>query len=150
MLKIERTTSADSHFQQLVHLLDAELAIRDGDEHDFYHQFNKIDMIRHAVVAYEAELPVGCGALKRFDDSAMEVKRMFVKEDQRGKGIAADMLNELETWAIELGYAACILETGKKQPEAIALYKKAGYQIMPNYGQYQGVANSVCMRKQLS
>jgi GNAT superfamily N-acetyltransferase len=75
---------------------------------------------------------------------------MFVKEDRRGKGIAPTILNELEKWATELGYAACILETGKKQPEAIALYKKGGYQIIPNYGQYHGVDNSVCMRKQLS
>jgi putative acetyltransferase len=59
------------------------------------------------------------------------------------------VLKALEDWAKELGYHKCILETGKRQPDAIALYQKNGYSIMPNYGQYQGVTNSVCFEKQL-
>ncbi len=53
-------------------------------------------------------------------------------------------------WASELGYTSCVLETGKRQPEAIALYTKNGYKIIPNYEQYEGVENSVCFRKIIS
>ncbi len=67
----------------------------------------------------------------------------------RGKGIASKILAELEIWATELFYEKCILETGKKQPEAIALYKKNGYNIIPNYGQYAGVENSLCFEKEI-
>jgi putative acetyltransferase len=79
----------------------------------------------------------------------MEVKRMFVKEEFRGKGIAGKVLSELEKWARELWFQKCILETGTRQIEAIALYKKSKYSIIPNYGQYEGVENSLCFEKKL-
>ena len=147
MLSLHRTTSADPDFQSLVTLLDADLKIRDGEEHDFYNQFNKIDAIRHVIVAYLDEQPVGCGAFKEYDPQTVEIKRMFVHPDVRGQGIAVQVLAALESWAAECGYSACVLETGKKQPEAIGLYQKAGYVIIPNYGQYAQVDNSICMRK---
>ncbi|WP_317172264.1 GNAT family N-acetyltransferase [Hymenobacter sp. BRD67] len=90
---------------------------------------------------------MGCGAIKVFDEEAMEVKRMFVQPAHRGQGVAWAVLTELERWTRALGYVACVLETGKKQPEAIRLYQKCGYALTPNYGQYVGVDNSVCMRK---
>ena len=74
---------------------------------------------------------------------------MFVLPEYRGRGIASAVLSELEAWARELGYTRCILETGKKQPEAIRLYQKSGYTIIPNYGPYEQVENSVCMEKAL-
>lgn len=146
-ISLKRTTSDDSDFRSLVVELDRELAIRDGDEHSFYAQFNKIDMIRHVIVAMEGEVPVGCGAIKAFGDDAMEVKRMFVPPEQRGRRIAAFVLEELENWAVELGARKCVLETGLKQPEAIALYTRSGYERIPNYGQYAGMDNSVCFEK---
>lgn len=149
MIHTIRTDSTNPDFIQLVRLLDADLAERDGAEHGFYAQFNKIDKIKHVVVAYEAEQPVGCGAIKEYESGIMEVKRMYTLEGKRGKGIASVVLGQLETWASELGYQKCILETGWKQPEAIALYKKNGYTIIPNYGQYVGVENSVCFEKLL-
>jgi len=79
--------------------------------------------------------------------AAMEVKRMFVLPNKRGKGIASIILKELEKWAIDLSFKKCLLETGKKQPEAIRLYHKNGYKIIPNFGQYQNVENSVCFEK---
>ncbi len=79
----------------------------------------------------------------------MEVKRMYTSPESRGKGIASAVLKELEKWAAELSYKKCLLETGKKQPEAIALYLKSSYNIIPNYGQYAGVENSVCFEKKL-
>ena len=147
MPKIIRTTSDNPDFRHLVALLDQDLAIRDGDDHAFYAQFNKVDSIRHAVVAYEDESPVGCGAFKSFDENTVEIKRMFVQPELRGRGIAAAILTELEAWASESGFARCVLETGKKQPEAIRLYQKSGFRTIPNYGQYARVENSVCMEK---
>jgi len=149
MIRLLRTDATHPHFIELVRHLDADLAIRDGRGHDFYNQFNKIDDIKYAVVAYDQEQPVGCGAIKQYDSTTMEVKRMYTAPQSRGKGIAAQVLNALESWAIELGYEKCVLETGIRQPEAIALYRKTGYEQIGNYGQYAGVQNSVCFQKVL-
>ena len=87
--------------------------------------------------------------MKLFEPDAMEIKRMYVLPGKRGSGIATKVLSELEQWAGELSFARCVLETGLKQPEAIALYKKNGYLLIPNYGQYAGKENSVCFEKVL-
>jgi putative acetyltransferase len=131
----------------LVELLDAELAKRDGEDHSFYDQFNKIDKIKHAVVAYEDGKPQACGAIRAYDSSSMEIKRMYTLPSSRGKKIATQILAELESWASALSCKKCILETGKNQPEAIALYRKNGYQVIPNYGQYAQIENSICFEK---
>lgn len=149
MLTIVRTNSQNADFIGLVKYLDAGLAVTDGEDHAFYNQFNKIDNIKYVTVAYENDLAVGCGAIKGFSEGTMEVKRMFVSGSHRGKGIAGRILAELETWTAELGYSRCILETGIRQVEAVALYKKSGYSIIPNYGQYIGVENSLCFEKVL-
>lgn len=147
MIRLTRTNSNNKDFQKLVRELDIDLKTRDGEEHSFYSQFNKIDTIKYAVVAYEEGTPVGCGSIKEYADKIMEVKRMFVPLEKRGRGIASLVLQELEKWSKELGIEKCILETGKKQPEAIQLYKKNNYTIIPNFGQYENVENSVCFEK---
>ena len=146
-MNIIRTDSENPDFRTLVTLLDQDLAVRDGAEHSFYAQFNQLDKINHALVAYVENQPVGCGAIRAYAQAAVEVKRMFVLPEYRGQGVAGKILAELETWATELGYDRCILETGQKQPEAIQLYQKSGYAIIPNYGPYAQVENSVCMEK---
>ena len=150
MIRTVRTNSKNEDFIQLVSLLDKLLAEMDGREHDFYNQFNKIDNIQYVVVAYHGDLPAACGAIKEFDQDAMEVKRMFTCEDFRGKGFASLVLKELENWAAELGYSKCILETGKRLPEAVRLYQKKAYELIPNYGQYIGIENSICFEKRLN
>ena len=147
MIRTIRTTSDNQDFIQLVNRLDADLAERDGKDHSYYAQFNKIDKIKHVIIAYDDDKPVGCGSIKEYAPDTMEIKRMYTMPDRRGKGIAGQVLRELETWASELSYTKCILETGKAQPEAIGLYKKNGYQIIPNYGQYAGIKNSLCFEK---
>ena len=149
MITYNRTVSDDADFQHLVRLLDEDLAIRDGDEHAFYAGFNKTVNIRHVIVCYKDDTPVGCGAFKKYEAQKVEIKRMYVLPQHRGSGIGHGILRELELWAKELQFSACVLETGKKQPEAISLYKKAGYKIIKNYGQYENVENSVCMEKPL-
>lgn len=148
-LSIKKTNSSDLDFVELVKLLDAELAVIDGDEHGFYSQYNKIDKINHVVLVYDGTVAIACGAIKQFSTTAMEVKRMFTLLNYRGKGTASMLLKELEKWVKELGYTECILETGKRQEDAVALYQKNGYHIIPNYGQYIGIENSVCFEKSL-
>ncbi len=150
MYTITRANPDNKDFQILVNELDLYLAIRNGDTNDFFAQYNKIDHIKYVVLAYEGEDPIGCGAMKDYEDFTMEIKRMFVPADKRGKGIAKSILMELEQCAKELGYKKCILETGDDMKEAVSLYKKCDYKIIPNYGQYKSVANSVCFEKSIN
>ena len=149
MSTLIRTNSENPDFIALVKHLDAELKERDGDEHSFYNQFNKIDSIKHVLVAYENNFAAACGAIKQYDADTMEVKRMYTLPEFRGRGLASKVLSELEMWALEMSYKRCILETGKRQPEAIRVYERNGYTRIPNYGQYQGKENSVCFEKEL-
>lgn len=148
-MKIIHTDSTNANFIALVKKLDAYLSVQDGEEHDFYAQYNKIDVIKHVVVVYENDIAVGCGALKPYSPNTVEIKRMYVLPSARKKGIATRILIALETWAQGLFFEKCILETGVKQPEAIALYKRNNYKITPNYGQYKDAANSICFEKKL-
>jgi putative acetyltransferase len=149
MIKILRTNSKHQDFIELVRLLDADLAKRDGEAHSFYAEFSRIDKIKYVVLAYENEKAVGCGALREYGPNTMEIKRMYVSPQCRKKGIALRILAELENWTGELSCARCVLETGKKQPEAIELYRKNGYMLIPNYRQYAGAENSLCFEEEL-
>jgi putative acetyltransferase len=149
MFNIIRTDADNADFIALTHLLDDELHGEYGAQMAFYGQFNKIDKIKHVLVAYINDAPVGCGAIKRYEDDTAEVKRMFVKAGFRGQQIAMKILEQLELWAKESGYSYCILETGQRQQRAIALYLKNGYEAVPNYGQYIGVESSICLKKKL-
>ena len=150
MIHLLRTNSENLDFINLVKDLDAYLKITDGDDHDFYNQYNHIDVIKHVVLVYVDETPVGCGAIKHFNTESVEIKRMFVTNASRGLGIASKIMDELEKWAKELDYKKCILETGERQVEAVKLYHKSNYKRMIiNYGQYKGVVNSLCFEKNL-
>ena len=149
MIEIVRTDSKNNDFIDLVRELDIYLAEKDGDEHSFYNQFNKIDAINYVLVVYENNRAVACGAIKEFDATTMEVKRMFTKPEVRSKGYASRIINELERWSLEMSFKICILETGIKQKEAIQFYFKNNYKVIPNYGQYKGVENSICFQKLL-
>jgi GNAT superfamily N-acetyltransferase len=150
MLKIIRTNSENTDFVYLVKQLDDYLKITDGEEHVFYNQFNNIDVLKHTLVAYLNNKPVGCGAFKQFDSNSVEIKRMFTIPETRGQGVATKILNALEGWAKELNYSTCILETGIRQVEAVNFYKKNTYKIIPNYGQYINIENSVCFEKEIT
>ena len=148
-IKTIRTNSKNKDFLNLVKELDAYLKVTDEEEHDFYNQFNSIDVLKEVVVTYVSGIAVGCGAIKKFDNSAVEVKRMFVLKEYRGTGVAQRLLVALENWAKELGYRKCVLETGIRQIEAVKFYKKCTYKVIPNYGQYSGMKNSVCFEKEI-
>ncbi|MBB5637983.1 GNAT superfamily N-acetyltransferase [Pedobacter cryoconitis] len=149
MIKLVRTDSENQDFINLVKHLDEYLAEKNSSTHSFYDQFNKIDKIKHVVVVYKDDQPIGCGAIKQYATNTMEIKRMYTSPNHRGKGIASNILTELEIWATELAYQKCILETGTERLDAIKLYKKNGYVLIPNYGQYAEIETSVCFQKEM-
>ena len=148
-ITLSRTDANDQNFKELVVQLDEELRVFNGDSHSFRSQFNTLSNIKHAVVAYTDGVASGIGAIREYSPGVMEVKRMYVPKSMRGKGSAAAVLSELEQWAVELGYHECVLETATYLPAAVKLYERNGYQRIPNYGQYENIATSVCMKKKL-
>lgn len=149
MIKIIRTDSKNKDFSNLVKDLDAYLRMTDGDEHEFYNQFNNIDTLDHVIIIYMDHKAVSCGAFKKFDDTTAEIKRMYTMPKMRGNGLASEILKALELWASELNYTACVLETGNRQKEAVGFYKKCNYQMIKNYGQYLNMENSLCFKKEI-
>jgi GNAT superfamily N-acetyltransferase len=147
---LQRTDSNNPDFKALAALMDEDLRQRYGPAQSVYEGYNDVGDITTIIIAYIGPDAVGCGCFRKFNDNTVEIKRMFVKPAYRGQGVAARILADLEAWAEERGYSHSILETGKKQPEAIHLYEKSGYAITINYGPYTGLDNSVCMRKKLS
>ena len=145
-MKLLKTNSNHPDFQKLTRLFDDYLVEIDGDEKDFFAQYNQI-YIDNVIVCYEDEIAVGCGAFKEYEPTVDEIKRMFVLPEKRGKGIASTVLNALEFWAKENGFQHAILETSNQLTNAISLYQKSGYEVISNYGQYIDVESSVCMKK---
>ncbi len=143
-MELRRTTSEDPVFGALTGALDAELVVRYGPVQDLYKGFNKFACETVIVVG-----DAGCGCFKPFDAETAELKRMFVRRDQRGRGVASAILAGLEDWARELGFRAMVLETGDLQLEAIAMYRKHGYADMPKFGPYVDLPASVCLRRAL-
>ena len=149
MIRLIRTTSANKDFIDLVKVLDAYLKITDGDEHEFYNQFNSIEALKNVVVAYDNDTPIGCGAFKHYDKTTVEIKRMFVSPSNRVNGVGKLILKNLEDWSKLMGYISCVLETGKRQIEAVNFYKKCGYTEISKYGQYKDMENSLCFKKDI-
>lgn len=149
-MQLVRTSSTHPHFKALTEALDAELNARYGRSQKAYDIHNVIEPIETAIIGYVAKRPVACGCFKPIDARTVEIKRMFVGRDSRRSGCAQAVLQALEDWSAELGHRDILLETGKGQPEAIALYRRCGYRIIDNYGPYQGMANSVCFAKRLA
>lgn len=145
-MQLLRTNSDNYDFKSLSALFDDYLVDIDGEEKDFFAFYNNVQLDT-VLVVYENSEAVGCGAFKKFDENTAEIKRMFIHPNHRNKGIASLVLTELENWASEFGFSSFILETSPKLTSAIAMYEKTGYQLIPNYGQYIGVENSICMKK---
>ena len=147
----EHTNGSNQDFVSLCHELDAYLNhIVGGEENRTqYIPYNSLDDIHDAVVAYDGDKAVGCAAFKRYDDKTAEVKRVFIREEYRGQGISKSLMKLLEQTAKEQGYSGLILESEEILTEAMALYRKIGYRVIPNYGQYKDMPESVCMRKEI-
>ncbi|ATL47761.1 GNAT family N-acetyltransferase [Chitinophaga caeni] len=149
MFTISRTNGQNPEFITLAKQLNAKLAEVNGEDHDFFMQYNQLDELKYVILVHKEAKAVGCGAIKAFDAKSMEIKRMFVLPGERRKGIAQLVLQGLETWAKELGMERCVLETSIDLIPAVKLYRGSGYATIPNYGQYVGIETSICMEKLL-
>jgi GNAT superfamily N-acetyltransferase len=149
-LIIKRTTSADPDFQLLIKLLDHELWNELNEDMQTYDQYNKVPDLETVLILYAGDEPVACGCFKPFDNDTAEIKRMFVKKAYRGQGLSKQILQNLEQWALENGYCQAILETSIHFETAKKLYQTNGYQVIPNYPPYNGLSESICLRKQLA
>jgi putative acetyltransferase len=149
MLQILRTDATHPVFLGLVKELDGYLQIQNGEAHPFFAPLNALDDIKYVVLVFENNEAAGCGAMKVITPDTMEIKRMYVPSEKRGRGIGSLVLKGLEQWAHELGFNTCILETGQHMKDAVHLYTKNGYTIIPKYGPYVNVPDSVCFAKQI-
>ena len=145
-MEFRRTDGKNKNFIENCILLDMDLDRRVGNEiqRDKYNKYNQLDEIREAIVVYENNKPIGGGAIRRYNDEDIELKRVFVHPECQGRGIGTKLVSLLVEWAVELGY-----ETGNILSEACAVYKKLGFQVIPNYGPYVNMPESVCMAKDL-
>ena len=147
MIELKRTNSDHPDFKKLVRELDIDLKDFYKEELAFYNELNDIEKIKYVVVAYEQNIPVGCGGIKQYANDVMEVKRMYVPPINRGKGIASMVLTALENWSKELEFKKCVLETLKEKDTAISFYQKNNYNVIPNFGAYVEAKNSICFEK---
>jgi len=101
------------------------------------------------LVARIGEEALGCGALRRWNEREAELKRMYVAKEARGRGVGRALLEGLEAEARRLGVTRMVLETGIRQTAAEKLYRRAGYDVVPNFPQYQ-TSIALCMAKELA
>jgi GNAT superfamily N-acetyltransferase len=134
---------------RLMNELCSELSVRYGAPASPFSPVEALAPRAAFVVARLGDVPIGCGALRRIDDTAVEVKRMYVAPSGRRKGVARRILSELERLADSFGYRAIRLETGAESPEAIALYDASEYVRIAPFGRYIGNTRSICFEKKL-
>jgi putative acetyltransferase len=151
-IEIRRQDILSPAAQQLIRLLNAELEARYPEEGANFFRLDPDEVSEGRggfFVAYLDDNPVGCGAIRRIESAVAEIKRMYVAPSNRGRGIGGKILAELEAEALRLGIRRLVLETGPRQPEAIAIYKRAGFVEIPLFGEYNDPAFSLCMAKNM-
>ncbi|MCH4169478.1 MAG: GNAT family N-acetyltransferase [Streptococcaceae bacterium] len=152
-MEIKQLKAEHIDFINLTKQLDSQLQVigseETEDEREKYDSLNQVDNISWVLIAYDGNTPIGCAAIKRLDDKTVEVKRVFVDDKYRGLGIARKLISELETKVKNEGYQELVLETGKNNVVAIAMYRNFDYEIIDNYPPYDNMSDSVCMKKTL-
>ncbi|MDD3335522.1 MAG: GNAT family N-acetyltransferase [Eubacteriales bacterium] len=151
-MEYRRTNGHDCDFIENCRLLDQELDRRVGKEvqDKQYRVYNQIDSIEQAIVVYQDDRPIAGGAIKRYSPDSAELKRIFVQPDWQRQGIGKELVIRLTEWARELGYQKLVLESAKALSEAHALYRRHGFEGIPNYGPYKGMDESLCMAKMIA
>jgi GNAT superfamily N-acetyltransferase len=148
-IRMCKTTNENLDFINLVTALDQSLWERYPELKSDYWGNNILEINPNVIVVYLDNKAVACGCFKKKGKNAIEIKRMFVSPEARGRGFAQNILQELERLAVESGFSFSVLETLDKQIEAISMYQKCGYSIVDNYEPYVGLKNSICMQKQI-
>ena len=149
-IRVVKTTSENPDFLFLIETFDTFLWERYPELKKEYWGNNIIEFNSNVLIVYLEDEPVACGCFKKYNDTAVELKRMFVSPKARGLGLAQLVIGELEVEAKRQGFEIMILETLYKQIEAISLYQKVGFEIVENYEPYIGLSNSICMSKSIN
>jgi len=149
MINIIYSNAITKDFEKLNSLLDKDYYMSFGEIALKYRQYNTLIEISDFFITYYNNAPVACGCIKKFSDDTAELKRIFVLQEYRRMNIATDMVNRCERLAKEKGFKFVTLETGVEMLEAIALYKKLGYELIDNYGDFAGDNVCCCMKKEL-
>jgi GNAT superfamily N-acetyltransferase len=151
MIEFRFTDGSDRDFAILRRELDSCLdALVAGKlDRSQYAKYNQVDDIRDVIVVYAENEPVGCACYKKYNAETAEIKRVFIRNEYRGKGLSRQMLLKLEDRAKAQGYKALILETSEPCVAAANLYQAMGYAVIPSYGQYADMTDSICMGKYL-
>jgi len=152
-ITVTRAGLTDAASRALIGALNAELSVaypEPGATH-FGLLPEEVAVGRGAfLIIYQEGTPVGCGALRLLDPGTGELKRMYVSPALRGRGLGRRLVTALETEALALGVRQLVLETGIRQTAAIALYRAAGFQPIPLYGDYRlSAETSICLGKEL-
>lgn len=152
-MKILVTDAANLDFIRLTKELDENLngisADRPEEERTKYASFNELLGITRAFVLYDKEVAIGCAAFKKYAMDTVEVKRVFISEKYRGKGLSKMLLSELEMQVRKEGFSRLILETGKNNRAAVSMYKAINYREIGNFPPYTDMEDSICLSKDL-
>ena len=149
---ISRADLSSAPAEELVERLNSELSERYPEEGANFLSLDPSEVTPGRglfVLAWLDGVAIGCGAVKRLDQADAEIKRMYVTPTARGRGVGRVILAELEAEALALGAKRIVLETGLRQPEAVALYRRHSFDVIPNFGPYVESPLSLCMAKTL-
>ncbi len=142
------TDASNSDFVLLCEKLDQALDELVGGKNQ-RSQYNQSDSIQDVIVVYRDNVPVACGSYKMYDEGHAELKHIYVEPSCRGMGLGSELVRRLEAKAKIHGFQWCILETGDLLHAAHHIYKKLGYKVIPNYGQYADMTKSICMARKI-
>ena len=150
-LEFKYSDGTDKDFAMLCGRLDMALdkIVQGKFDRTQYSEFNMRDDIHNVIVVYQNGVPVGCGGYKAYDDEHAELKRIYTEPSVRGMGLGAEIVRRLEAAAKISGFTWCILETGEPLEAACHVYEKLGYKIIPNYGPYENMPDSICMQRKI-
>ena len=142
------TNEKDERFIELTNELDNEYFLKLGDAVEKYGEYNALTEPHIVILALNWGKPIACASFRVFDKDTIEVKRVYVKKRYRRKGIAYKLVKQLEKLAIEENFKYSVIETGKDNEAAINLYKKLDYEIIDNFGLFEGDDLCICMKKE--
>lgn len=150
-LEYKDANGEDPSFVMLCNKLDHNLdeLVGKSFQRTQYDQYNQRDSIHDVIVVYRNGDPIACGAFKLYDEEHAELKRLYIEPSARNIGLGKELVRRLESKAKIKGFKWCILETSKPLEASCHLYKKMGYQVIENYGQYFNMPNSICMERKI-
>lgn len=148
---LKQTENENMDFLMLCAELDDFLnhAIGGEEKREKYKKFNHTDTMDYVVIAYNNGEPAGCGALRKYSEREVEVKRVFVRESYRGQHIGSMILEALLSQAERMSFQRMILETGVFLSASVRLYQQYGFEAVDNYGPYQNMPESLCMGRDI-